>query len=116
MIYKGGCHCGKISFEVEGDIQNVVECNCSICTKRGHLLWFVPREQLRLKTPENNLSTYLFNTRKIQHRFCADCGCGPFGEGTNPKTGAATAAVNVRCLEGIDLANLQKIPFDGRSL
>ena len=116
MIYKGGCHCGKIAFEVEGDIQNVMQCNCSICTKRGNLLWFVSRDKLRLKTPESNLSTYLFNKKVIKHHFCSTCGCGPFGEWANPKTGAPIAAVNVRCLEGTDLAALKIMPFDGRSM
>ena len=57
MTYKGGCHCGRIGFEVEGDIEQVVECNCSICSKRGYLLWFVPQEQLRLATPQADLAT-----------------------------------------------------------
>jgi hypothetical protein len=115
-VYKGGCHCGRISFEVEGDIQGVMECNCSICTKRGYLLWFVPRAELQLSTPESNLSTYTFNTHTIKHRFCSVCGCAPFGEGANPKTKEMTAAVNVRCLEDVDLQQLKKTPFDGRSL
>ena len=56
MIYQGSCHCGKIRYEVEGDIGEVTECNCSICRRRGHLLWFVPRSRLRLHTPESNLA------------------------------------------------------------
>ena len=116
MIYKGGCHCGRIAFDVEGDLHSVMECNCSICSKRGYLLWFIPRQQLRLSTPETNLSTYTFNTGKIKHRFCSVCGCGPFGEGVDPKTGTSMAAVNVRCLEGVDIAKLKKGFFDGRSL
>jgi len=116
MLYQGGCHCGAIKFEVEGEILQVMECNCSICSKRGHLLWFVPREQLRLLTPEANLSTYTFNKKMIKHRFCAICGCGPFGEGENLKTKSLMAAVNVRCLDGVDLASLKRVMFDGKSL
>lgn len=62
------------------------------------------------------MSTYLFNKKAVKHRFCPICGCAPFGEGANPKTGEVMAAVNVRCLEGVDAAKLTKIPFDGRSL
>ncbi len=116
MIYKGGCHCGRIAFEVEGDIAQVIECNCSICSKRGYLLWFVAREQLRLATPEAALSTYTFNKHKIRHRFCAVCGCAPFGEGDGPVKGQAMAAVNARCLEGVDLSAIKRVPYDGRSL
>lgn len=116
MKYKGGCHCGRISFEVEGDIQGVMECNCSICSKRGYLLSFFPRSKLTLSTPESDLSTYTFNTHMVKHRFCPVCGCAPFGEGINPKTKEMTAAVNVRCLEGIDLSKIKLNHFDGRSL
>ena len=114
MTYKGGCHCGRIAFEVEGDIQQVIECNCSICSKRGYLLWFVPREQLRLSTPATDMATYTFNRHVIQHRFCPTCGCAPFGEGADP-SGAARAAVNLRCLEGVDPSTLEIRQFDGRS-
>ena len=113
-LYKGACHCGRIRFEVEGEIDKVMECNCSICSKRGHLLWFVPRAQLRLETPEADFSTYLFYKKKIQHHFCPVCGCGPFGEGADGK-GNAMAAVNARCLEGVDVSTLEVVKVDGRS-
>jgi hypothetical protein len=61
MTHKGSCHCGRIAFEVEGDITQVMECNCSHCSRKGYLLWFVPREKLRLATPESALATYMFN-------------------------------------------------------
>ncbi len=115
MIYKGGCHCGRIKFEVEGNIESVVECNCSICKNRGYLLWFVGREQLHLATPEADLASYSFNKKVIKHNFCPTCGSGVFGIGTD-KTGAAKVAVNVRCLDDIDLTKLKIMPFDGRSL
>ena len=115
MIYKGSCHCGKISFDVDGEIENVMDCNCSICSKRGHVLWFVPREKLTLKTPEANLSTYKFNKKVVSHYFCSACGVGPFGEGKGPD-GKSMAAVNVRCLEGVDLSKLKIIHYDGKNL
>jgi hypothetical protein len=114
MTYKGSCHCRRIAFEVEGELGQVTECNCSHCSRKGYLLWFVPREQLRLATPEGNLATYTFNKHVIKHHFCPNCGCAPFGFGVDP-SGAATAAVNARCLESVDLSTLKRIPFDGRS-
>lgn len=115
MGYKGSCHCGKITFEVEGKIDQVIDCNCSHCSRKGFLLWFVPREQLRLAIPEETIPTYLFNKKAIQHKFCDVCGCAPFGVGVTPKTGQKTAAVNVRCLEGVDLKSLKVVSVDGRS-
>ncbi|UCO96525.1 GFA family protein [Metapseudomonas lalkuanensis] len=114
MKYRGSCHCGKIAFEVEGTLEQVMECNCSLCSRRGYLLWFVPREQLKLATPESDLSTYRFNRMHIAHHFCANCGCAPFGEATDPK-GKALAAVNVRCLEDVPLEGLKAVKVDGRS-
>jgi hypothetical protein len=114
MAYQGSCHCGRVAFEVEGELGQALECNCSHCSRKGYLLWFVPRSQLRLTTPESALATYTFNKHVIQHHFCPSCGCAPFGSGVDPQ-GLATAAVNVRCLEGVDLVALKRIPFDGRS-
>jgi hypothetical protein len=115
MIYKGSCHCGRIAFEVEGELAGVMDCNCSICSRKGSLLWFVPRDKLRLLTPEPNLATYTFNKHVIRHRFCPTCGIHPFGEGADP-AGNRVAAINVRCLEGVELASLPVKHFDGRSL
>lgn len=115
MIYKGSCHCGRTAFEVEGDLTRVADCNCSICSRKGALLWFVPRDKLRLLTPDENLATYTFGKARIRHRFCPVCGIHPFGEGTDP-SGRAAAAINVRCLEDVDIAALPVSHFDGRSL
>jgi hypothetical protein len=116
MVYRGSCHCGKIAYEVEGEIGPVIECNCSICSRKGSLLWFVPRASLRLLTPEANASEYLFNKHLIHHRFCPTCGIHPYAVGKEPKEGREMAAINVRCLEGLDLTKLQVKSFDGRSL
>lgn len=115
MIYKGSCHCGRVAFEVEGELTRLIDCNCSICSRKGALLWFVPREALRLLTPEENLGTYTFNKHVIQHRFCPNCGIHPYGEGTDP-SGRRMAAVNARCLENVDLSSLAVDHFDGRAL
>ena len=115
MTYRGSCHCGRIAFEADGTIQSAMSCNCSICQRKGSLMWFVPRDSLRLLTPEADLSTYTFNKHVIQHHFCSVCGMHPYGEGTDPK-GGRMAAVNIRCLEDIDLASIPVTPYDGRSV
>ena len=115
MKHKGSCHCGRIRFEVEGTIKDALSCNCSMCQRKGSLLWFVPREKVRFLTPEANASTYLFNKHHIRHRFCAVCGIHPYAEATDRK-GQPTVAVNLRCIEGIDLATVPVQHFDGRAL
>ena len=115
MKYEGSCHCGRVAFEVEGTIDSALACNCSMCERKGSLLWFVPRANLTLKTPEEDASTYMFNQHVIKHRFCPVCGIHPYGEGTDPK-GNAMAAINLRCVEGIDLAAISVQHFDGKSM
>ena len=115
MTHKGSCHCGRVAFEVAGEPTALLDCNCSICLRKGSLLWFVPREQLKLLTPDETASTYTFNKRQIRHRFCPVCGMHPYGESTDP-AGKAMAAINVRCLEDFDFSALPVKHFDGRSL
>lgn len=116
MKYKGSCHCGKVAFEVEGEIKGAMDCNCSICQRVGALRWFVPRGDMHLLTPDDAASTYTFNKHAIKHRFCPVCGIHAYGEGKNPKTGEMMAAINIRCLEGVDLASISVQHFDGRAL
>lgn len=115
MSHQGSCHCGKTKFEVEGEFEQVIECNCSHCSRQGLLLWFVPRAQLQLSTPEADLTTYTFNKHVIKHQFCAVCGSQPFAVAPD-KTGQMTAAINVRCLANVDLEKVKRVPFDGLSL
>lgn len=115
MAYKGSCHCGRIAFEVDGTLTGAISCNCSICQRKGILMWFVPRSQLRLLTPDANASTYTFNKHVIKHRFCPTCGIHTHGEGVDPK-GNAMAAINIRCLEGVELEKVPVQQYDGRSL
>ena len=115
MIYKGSCHCGQIAFEAEGELEQVIACNCSICSKRGSLHWFVPREKFRLLTPEEDMSTYTFNKHIIKHHNCPKCGCSPYSEGIAP-SGNYTMAINARCLDDVDLSPVKVTQFDGRSL
>lgn len=113
MKYHGSCHCGNVKFEAEGELKQVLACNCSICTRKGSLLWFIPRENFKLLSGEP--STYTFNKHFIKHRFCANCGIHPYAEAAD-RSGKPMAAVNARCIEGVDLAALPVKHFDGRSL
>ena len=114
MIYEGSCHCGQVAFEAEGEIDSALACNCSICRRKGSLLWFIARDKLRLKTPDEAASTYTFNKHVIKHRFCPTCGMHTHGEGTDPK-GNKTAAVNMRCVDNVDLDSVPVHHYDGRS-
>ena len=114
MPYHGSCHCGRVAFDVDGTIQSAMSCNCSICQRKGALMWFVPRDALKLTTPPENLDTYTFNKHVIKHHFCPTCGMHPYGEGVD-RQGNPMAAVNIRCLEGIELEKIPVTHYDGRA-
>jgi hypothetical protein len=114
MKYTGSCHCGNVRFEVEGEVDSGLACNCSICHRKGSLLWFVPRASFRLTTDEAALASYTFNKHVIKHRFCPECGIHTHGEGQDPK-GNPMAAVNLRTLEDFDLDAVKVHHYDGRS-
>lgn len=115
MLYKGSCHCGKIAFQVEGEITSAMACNCSICSRKGVLMWFVSQDKLQLLTSEQALRTYTFNKHLIKHHFCSTCGIHPYGEGVAPN-GNQTAAINIRCLEDFDIDSVPIKHFDGRAI
>ncbi|MGR2827531.1 GFA family protein [Acinetobacter sp. 1124_18A] len=108
MKYQGSCHCGQIKFVVDGELSEVLSCNCSICQRKGSLLWFLPSNQIKvsLETLEI-LANYTFNKHVINHHFCKNCGIHPYAEGNS------IFAINVRCIDDIDLEKINY--FDGRS-
>jgi len=114
MLHQGSCHCGQIAFEVEGDFNEGLDCNCSMCRRRGGLLAFVPADAFKLKTPESGVSTYNFNSRRLHHHFCSTCGIAPYSEGRGPD-GKAMRCINLRCLPDIDPDSLKITKWDGAS-
>lgn len=114
-MHAGGCHCGKVRFEVEVDLeQSVIACNCSMCGRSGTLLTFVPAAKFTLESGEEQLTDYLFNRHAIHHLFCKVCGIKSFARGQNPD-GSPMVAVNARCLDGVEVSALKVRNYDGRS-
>lgn len=113
--YTGGCHCGRVRYEATTDPGQAIACNCSICSKHGLWLTFVKPQQFKLVCGIEALADYQFNKHVIHHVFCRTCGVESFARGKT-KDGKDMFAINVRCLDGVDIAQLSPKPFDGRSL
>ena len=112
MVYRGGCHCGAVRFEVEApEVVTCVECNCSICSKSGYLHLIVPRSKFNLVKGEENLATYTFGTGVAKHMFCKTCGIKSF---YIPRSNPDGYDVNVRCLD-TQPKEVVAEPFDGRN-
>lgn len=114
MTYKGSCHCQKVQYEVLTEVQWAAECNCSMCSKKGTLLAFVPFEQFKLVSGSEYLTNYQFHRKIMDHTFCKVCGVTPFLNVQDPH-GNKMKAINVRCLEELDLKSLEIKQVDGKS-
>lgn len=112
-IHKGGCHCGKVRFEVEAPADfEAVLCNCSICRMTGYLHLIVAQNKFRLVAGESELVTYTFNTGVAQHYFCSHCGIKSFYV---PRSHPDGISVNANCLERSSIQSVTTVPFDGQS-
>jgi hypothetical protein len=113
--HTGGCHCGKVRFKVTLDLNEpAIICNCSMCGRSGTMLRFVPASAFELLSGAEFLTDYRFNSKVINHTFCSVCGIKAFASGVGPG-GAATRAINVRCLDDVDLAAIPTRAHDGKS-
>jgi len=110
--YEGGCHCGAVRFRVRVKNNQVEDCNCSICAKKGFLHLIVPSEDFELLSGEDNLTTYSFNTGIAKHKFCRACGIHPF---YIPRSHPDSFDVNIRCLDGDSIDRFQIRSFDGKN-
>ena len=111
-MHRGGCHCGRVRFEVVAPARvQVTECNCSMCARSGYLHLIVPKEQFKLLSGAEVLTTYTFNTGTARHLFCSVCGVKSFYV---PRSHPDGYSVNVRCLDGGTVESLQISAVNGR--
>lgn len=110
--YRGSCHCGRVSFEVQAKLDYVVECNCSLCRRRGAVWHGAAQPDLRILTGEADLALYQFGTNTAKHYFCRHCGIHPF---TRPRLDPSRWAFNVRCIDDVDLSSIEVRRFDGEN-
>jgi len=113
--YEGGCHCGRVRFRAEVDLDEtpIGECDCSICTKKGILHLPVHRDRMQVLSGAGDLSTYTFGTGTAKHTFCRYCGIHAFYQ---PRSDPENYSVNARCLDAYDPATMrpQRL-FEGRN-
>lgn len=110
VIHRGGCHCGRVRFEVDAPAAlQVLDCNCSICRMAGFLHLIVPKARFRLLSGDDDLAEYTFNTGAAKHRFCRYCGIKSFYV---PRSHPDGIDVNARCLDPATIASIEATPFD----
>ena len=112
ITHRGGCHCGRVRFEVTAPASvQVSECNCSICSKIGYRHLIVPAERFKLLSGREVLTTYTFNTNIARHLFCSICGVKSFYV---PRSHPDGFSVNARCIDPGTIEAMAVTQFDGR--
>ena len=113
ITHRGGCHCGRVRFEIEAPARlQVIDCNCSMCAKSGYLHLIVPKERFRLLSGSGALTTYEFNTRTARHLFCSVCGVKSFYV---PRSHPDGYSVNARCLDEGSIEEMRIVRSDGKN-
>jgi hypothetical protein len=112
QIYQGGCHCGRIRFQVRINLIEAIQCNCSICRKKGFIHYLVSADDFNLLQGAEYLSTYTFNTHTAQHTFCQICGIHSFYK---PRSHPDQIDVNLHCLDEYLLEHFSLKLFDGQN-
>jgi hypothetical protein len=123
MSLKGSCHCGKVAFEIQGELPSALtRCTCSFCAKRGQLYAYYKPQQFQLLTPKTDLKTYRWNSKLVDHHFCGNCGCGTFSDSPDFKPDGTwdgvtrRIGVNARLLDDFDAATAPVTVIDGKNL
>jgi hypothetical protein len=110
VVHRGGCHCGRVRFEVDAPASiKALDCNCSICRMGGFLHLIVPAARFRLLAGADALREYRFNTGTATHLFCAHCGIKSYYV---PRSNPDGIDVNVRCLDPATIERIETTPFD----
>ncbi|WP_457581348.1 GFA family protein [Ensifer canadensis] len=119
LTYRGSCHCGKIRYEADIDLDaGTGKCNCSICWKKRYWGAIVKPDAFRLQAEEVDIADYQFGSDSVHHRFCKTCGIAAYGHGYIEAIGGAYYSVNVATLDDVDPAVLAEAPvqyMDGRN-
>ncbi|MFO0660897.1 MAG: GFA family protein [Polyangiaceae bacterium] len=110
--FLGGCHCGGSRFRVMVRRFEALDCNCSVCSKKGFLHLIVPELDFEALQGHEQLSTYRFNTGTALHMFCPTCGIHPY---YRPRSHPDHWDINVRCLDHFAVDHFAIKPFDGRN-
>ncbi|CAK7217041.1 hypothetical protein SBRCBS47491_003027 [Sporothrix bragantina] len=128
--YRGGCHCGAISFDVtlsppleplpgsSDPAHEVVDCSCSVCRRLGYLLVYPTRDKVVFHNKgggQARCSKYQFNLKVQDHLFCKYCGSSVMIDFLDRfKPDFDGYGVNVRSLYDVDLNALNILKVDGK--
>src|ERR1700733_4696965 len=123
MPIMGSCHCGQVSFEIDGEKPAMLtRCTCSFCSKAGRLMAYYRPDQFRLTSEPNDVGTYRWNTKQVAHHHCPTCGCNAYSDSPDYQPDGSWDAktrrvgVNARLFTAFDAAAAPVTAIDGKNL
>ncbi|WP_029040858.1 GFA family protein [Cucumibacter marinus] len=88
MDLSGHCHCGAVSYTVNGEPVRMAQCHCNACrrtTGTGHLVQaFFKRDDITITGETKTYESTADSGSKRTRHFCPNCGSRLFSE--NEKT------------------------------
>ena len=116
--YQGSCHCKKVKFEVETDLQNgTYKCNCSYCAKVRSWGHITKPEFFTWTSGLSEVSVYQITPgTSNEYYFCKHCGVRLGTKGFIEEIGGDYFSVTISTLDNItptELAELEVKCMDG---
>ena len=90
-VYRGGCDCGAVLYEIELDLATPPECASSVWERA------VGPGSFRLLKGDESLSGYEFFADSVHHFFCERCGVRTFSHHAAAPHGDFYS-IDVKCL------------------
>ena len=92
------CHCGEVEAEIniDGDLEKIIKCNCSICKRKSAIMSMVKNEDFKIIKGEDKLKLYQFHSKVAKHYFCSNCGIYTHH---NPRSNPSMTGFNLGCID-----------------
>ena len=105
------CHCGAVELRLTlppDGLSGAHRCDYSFCRRRAAPNVSVPLGALEVVKGADKLTLYQWNTRTARHWFCSVCGIYTHHRRrSNPNE----YGVNIGCIEGVNPADLEPLPW-----
>ena len=111
-MIEGSCHCGDVSFQLAGDPEQLVDCNCSVCRRLAPLWARADSSRITIRAEPDATMTYVHGDRTLALHRCRRCGCTTHWlslRDTEPRL----MAVNCRMCDPESIAHLPIRRLDG---
>ena len=105
------CHCGEVEAEINvpENLEKFLRCNCSICKRKGAIMYMVKNEDFKITKGKESLTLYQFHSKVAKHYFCSICGIYTHH---NPRSNPAMTGFNLGCIDEINTFNIKDISIN----